>query len=239
MIDLTIIPILKDNYAYLLRADNGDVAIVDPGEAAPIIEEIERQDLKLTHILNTHHHWDHTDGNEELIEKYDAKLIGPLKESIRIPGLDIELSEGDDFEFGGEKIEIIDTPGHTMGHICFYFPDSGIVFTGDTLFLMSTGRLFEGTADHIWGSLEKLAALPDETKVYCGHEYTVSNAKFCLTIEPDNEDLQKRYEAMKELRRKKQPTMPGTIGEEKKTNAFMRAGSAEGYAKIRTLKDAA
>lgn len=237
MIDVQVIPILKDNYTYLIKASNGDVGIVDPGDAQPIIEELEKQDLNLTHILNTHHHWDHTDGNEDLLDKFEAKLTGPLKETSQIPGLDIKLSEGDDFYFGGEKVEILETPGHTNGHICFYFPQSKLIFTGDALFLMSTGRLFEGDENDLFLSMQKLSKLPEETKVYCGHEYTTSNAKFCLTIEPNNEDLKKRYEDVKNLRRKKKPTVPGTIGLEKKTNAFMRAKNPQECRRIRNLKD--
>lgn len=238
-IDVQIIPILGDmmNYTYLLRGDNGETAIVDPGDAPPVIAELERQNLKLDFVINTHHHWDHTDGNAELLEKYNAKLVGPAAEESLIGALDIALQDGDRFPFGGEAFETLSTPGHTAGHICLYAPKSNIVFTGDTLFLMGTGRLFEGTAETMWRSLQKLAALPPETKIYCGHEYTQALGQFCLKIEPDNEDLKNRMEHVKELRRAKKPTIPGTIGEEIKTNAFLRAGSAENFAKIRTLKN--
>ena len=237
MIDVTIIPVLKDNYAYLIKSADGKTAIIDPGEAAPVITELETQNLSLDYILNTHHHGDHIAGNAALIERYSAKLVGPEKEETRITGMDIMLNEGDEFSLGEENIKIIETPGHTTGHICFYFPQSQTVFTGDTLFLMSTGRLFEGSADTMWHSLEKLMVLPNNTKIYCGHEYTLSNGMFCLKIEPNNQDLQKRMEDVHSLRAQNKTTMPSTVGLEKKTNVFIRAGSAEKFAEIRTLKD--
>lgn len=238
-IEIDIIPVLKDNYAYLLKVNNGETAVVDPGEAGPVIAELEQQDLSLDYILNTHHHGDHIAGNAALIEKYGAKLVGPAKEKMRIQNMDILLNEGDIFSFGDEDVQILETPGHTTGGICFYFPDSKSIFTGDTLFLMSTGRLFEGTPEQMWESLQKIMVLPDDTRIYCGHEYTLDNGEFCLSIEPGNKDLQKRVEHVRALREKNQPTMPGTIKEEKQTNAFLRAGSAKGYAQIRKMKDTA
>ena len=237
MINVTIIPVLKDNYTYLLRSDNGQTAIVDPGEAGPVIEELERQGLTLDYVLNTHHHWDHTDGNAELIKHTGAKLVGPASETQRIEAMDILLDESSRFEFGGETVTILETPGHTSGHICFYFPESKLVFTGDTLFLMSCGRLFEGTAEEMWSSLTKVMSLPEDTLIYCGHEYTVSNAEFCLHVEPDNQDLIHRYEYVKDLRADGKPTMPATVEIEKKTNVMVRAGSAERFKEIRDLKD--
>ncbi len=237
MIDVQIIPILKDNYAYLLIGERGKTAIIDPGEAAPIIAELERQNLSLDYILNTHHHGDHIAGNGALIEKFDAKLVGPSKESIRISGMDITLSEGDHFSFDGEDVQILETPGHTSGHICFYFPASEMVFTGDALFLMSVGRLFEGTPEELWTTLRKLTALPDATKVYCGHEYTLSNAEFCLSVEPNNQALQARMDEVQTIRDEGRTTMPGTIAQEKQTNVFIRAESVERLAEIRKLKD--
>ena len=237
MIDISIIPILKDNYAYLLTSKSGETAIVDPGEAAPVIAALESRGLSLNYILNTHHHGDHIAGNTALQEKYGAKIAGPAKEQARIENMDILLDKSSYFSFGGEKVQILETPGHTSGHICFYFPESKAVFTGDTLFLMGCGRLFEGTAEQMWNSLQKIMVLPDDTRVYCGHEYTLGGAKFCLKIEPENKDLQSRLQQVKDLRDKNQPTIPGTIGLEKKTNAFVRAGSAEKFAEIRKQKD--
>ncbi len=239
MINVTIIPVLGDhmNYAYLLQSENGQNAIIDPGESGPIIEVLQKQNLTLDYIFNTHHHWDHTDGNADLVEKYGAKLVGPAKEDKHISGLDIKLDEGNHFIFGDEKIEILETPGHTAGHICFYFPESRMVFTGDTLFLLGCGRLFEGTPSQMWNSLSKIAALPDDTKIYCGHEYTIGLGKFCLKIEPDNEDLKIRMKQIRALRKQNKPTIPGTIKEEKQTNVFLRAGDAKNFEALRTLKD--
>lgn len=236
MIEVTLIPILEDNYAYLLEG-GGQVAVVDPGEAGPVIDAIQKKKGKLDFILNTHHHGDHIAGNKELKLKYGAKIVGPGHET-RITA-DFPVREGDDFSFGGEKAEIFETPGHTRGHICFYFPESKIVFTGDTLFLMGCGRLFEGSADQMWDSLSKITALPDDIKIYCGHEYTQANGQFCLGIEPDNKDLQERMAEVDMLRKAGQPTIPAPLGLEKKTNVFLRAGNAVRFAEIRKLRDAA
>lgn len=237
--DVIIIPILKDNYAYLLLSGNGETAVVDPGEAAPVIAELEKRGLELDYILSTHHHADHIGGNTDLMNRYNkAKLVGPAAEQDRIDNMDIQVHDGDILSFGAEDFKTIATPGHTRGAVCYYFPRSQIVFTGDTLFSLSCGRLFEGTPEEMWNSLQKLAALPDETKMYCGHEYTLSNAEFCLKIEPENIELKKRLEHVRGLREKNLPSLPSTIGLEKKANAFLRAGSAENFAHIRKLKDA-
>lgn len=237
MFDISLLPILEDNYSYILHADNGQIAVVDPGEAEPVIEYLDAHNLKLDFILNTHHHGDHIAGNSKLVDYYNAKLIGPAAEQHRIAGMVIALKEGESFAFGGEELHVIDTPGHTAGHICFHAPSSKALFAGDTLFSMGTGRLFEGSAKQMWHSLEKINALPDDTRLYCGHEYTLSNAEFCLMIEPENKALKKRYEEVKSLREQNKPTLPSTLGLEKQTNALLRAGSAERYAEIRTLKD--
>lgn len=237
MIHVTIIPVLKDNYAYLLQGDNGETAVLDPGEAAPVIKVLEDKDIELDYVLNTHHHGDHIAGNADLIKRYNARLAGSAAEKSRIPAMDILLEEDSEFFFGGEPVSILETPGHTRGHICFYFPQSKIAFTGDTLFLMSCGRLFEGTAEQMWQSLSKIMSLPDDTKIYCGHEYTLASGEFGLSVEPDNPAL---HERMKDVRAKRQagkPTMPALLSLEKKTNVFLRAGSAEEFGRIRTLKD--
>ncbi len=237
MINITIIPILNDNYTYLLQADNGDIGIVDPGDAAPIIKHLKENDLKLTHILNTHHHYDHVDGNIALKDKYRAKVIAPKKDKERIPGFDIGVSEGSIFSFGLEDVKILEVPGHTLGGICFYFPKTRALFTGDTLFSMGCGRLFEGTPDQMWDSMQKIMTLPDDTKLYCGHEYTQDNGVFSLTIEPENDDIIERLNEVCILRLKEEPTIPSSLGLEKKTNPFLRAGSAQRLAEIRALKD--
>lgn len=237
MITVTLIPILKDNYAYLLEADTGDIAVLDPGEAGPIIDLLSEKNLKPDYIFNTHHHGDHTAGNAALLKHYDSKLAGPKADAHRIPNMEILLSESDSFRFGTENVQILETPGHTTGGICFYFPDSGCAFTGDCLFLMSCGRIFEGTSEQMWDSLSKIAALPDETLIYCGHEYTVSNAEFCLHVEPDNDLIKNRYEEVKSLRAQGLPTIPAPLSLEKQTNVFLRAGSAENFAVLRKQKD--
>ncbi len=237
MINVTIIPILEDNYAYLLEFKSGETVIVDPGEAGPIIDVLREKNLSLDFILNTHHHSDHIAGNHDLKNAYNAKIAGPAKDSYRIADINIELQEGSTFQFGEEETQILETPGHTTGGICIYFPASKIIFTGDTVFSMSCGRLFEGTPEQMWESFQKIMALPDNTKLYCGHEYTQANGQFCLTIEPDNPDLKARMEEVDALRIEGKPTLPSTIGLEKQTNAFLRAGSAERFAEIRVMKD--
>lgn len=237
MIDIQIIPILKDNYTYLLQSSCGKVAVLDPGEAAPVIEVLNAQGLKLDFILNTHHHWDHTDGNAALKRKYGAQIVAPEKEASLIKGVDIAVKEDDIFTLGTEQAQIIETPGHTRGGICFYFKDSAAIFTGDTLFSLGCGRLFEGTAQDMFNGFKKIMALPDETLIYCGHEYTRGNAGFCLSQDRDNENLKKRIEQIKALRAEGKPTIPTTLAMEKKTNIFMRAKSAEEFAALRLKKD--
>ena len=237
MINVDLIPVLNDNYAYAIHCSNGKILIVDPGEAQPIIDYLEANDLEPAAILNTHHHGDHIAGNDALKAKYSIPLIGPSYENARISGMEQTLSDGDEVEISGEKARIIHTPGHTSGHICFYFPDHGHLFAGDTLFAMGCGRVFEGTMEEMHASLQKLAALPDETLVFCGHEYTLSNAEFCLTVEPENAALQKRYEDVKALRAADQPTLPTSLALEKATNIFLRAKTPEEFATRRKLKD--
>lgn len=232
-----IIPVLEDNYTYILHGKNGEIAVIDPGEAGSVIDYLEQNNLKPDFIFLTHHHWDHVNGVPQLKERYDCTVLGPKKERYKIKGLDEGFQEGDSLDFGGETGRIIETPGHTLGAVCLYFPDSGVLFTGDTLFSMGTGRLFEGTAAQMWQSLERLAQLPDDTKIYCGHEYTLQNARFCLKVEPDNKALKERLADVEALRAQDLPTLPTTIKQEKQTNSFMRAGSADEYARIRTLKD--
>lgn len=223
-----ILPILTDNYAYIIE-ESGKAMVADPGEAAPVIRFLEQNALTLTHILCTHHHGDHVGGVMELKAKTNAAVIGPAKE--RIEGVDILVKHGDHVE----GFEVIETPGHTLGHVCYYAP--GILFSGDTLFSMGCGRLFEGTPTDMWASLQKLSNLPDDTHVYCGHEYTQSNGRFCLSIEPDNSDIVLRMAEVAELRSSGKPTLPVTLGTEKSTNLFLRAGSVERFAELRRMKD--
>ncbi len=236
---IELIPLLKDNYAYLLIDESGKTAVVDPSVAAPVQEALEAKGLTLDYILNTHHHWDHTGGNPGLKKKYGCEIAGPKADAHRIEDMDIRLSEGDIFALGDSKAQILETPGHTTGHICLYFAEDKALFCGDTLFAMGCGRLFEGTAEMMWTSLSKIMALPDDTRIYCGHEYTQDNGSFCLNIEPDNAELKARMEDVKAARAAGKPTIPSLLSLEKQTNVFLRAGSATRFGEIRTLKDAA
>ncbi len=235
-LSIQILPILNDNYAYLLRS--GDmVGVVDPGEAEPVIAALQNQGLSLDYVLNTHHHGDHVAGNRALIKHYGAQLVAPAAEASKIGRVDVTLSEGDIFEFGNTKAHIIETPGHTLGGICFYFKEDKALLSGDTLFSLGCGRLFEGTPEDMFRSFEKLNALPDDVLVYCGHEYTQSNAAFCLHVDPDNETLQKRATEIDSLREDGQATIPISLGIEKQTNSFLKAKSADEFAALRKLKD--
>lgn len=233
-----ILPILKDNYAYVLEAAHGQAAVIDPGAAAPVVDFLERHNLKLTHILNTHHHGDHTAGNAELKNRYGAALVAPAAEAAQIGGVDIPLQGGQDWTWQGHTARILATPGHTLGGLCFYWPEEKAVFTGDTLFSLGCGRLFEGTAAQMWQSLQALIALPDDTMIYFGHEYTLSNGRFCLHIAPDNAALKDRLALAQSLRDQNLPTLPVSLGTEKQTNVFLRAGSAAAFADLRAQKDA-
>ncbi|MCC6598124.1 MAG: hydroxyacylglutathione hydrolase [Alphaproteobacteria bacterium] len=237
MIKISILPVLSDNYAYILKAEDGDIAIIDPGGAAPAIDFLERNALVPRIIFNTHHHGDHTGGNAPLIARYGCTLAVPAKESGRIAGGNIMLTDGMRQSFGGEALHVFETPGHTSGHVCLHFPDSRALFTGDTLFSMGCGRLFEGTAEQMWASLQKIKALPENTLIYCGHEYTLDNAKFGLRIEPENADILARLHEVEILRATGKPSLPISLAQEKKTNIFLRAQTPERFAELRILKD--
>ncbi len=223
-LEIQQIPALRDNYVYLLREPkSGAVGAVDPSVAAPVLAALQQRGLKLTHIINTHHHPDHTGGNLELKAATGAIVVGPLADKGRIPGIDVAVGDGDTFQFGDEAATVYDVPGHTRGHIAYWFKDSQALFSGDTLFLMGCGRLFEGTPQQMWSSLSKLKKLPPATRVYCGHEYTQANARFALTVEPKNADLVARAKRVDDLRATGQSTVPGTMEDELATNPFLRA----------------
>lgn len=223
-IQIEIVPCLSDNYAYLVKT--GDLcAVVDPSEPGPVQAAVAAKGWCLSHILNTHHHLDHTGGNLALKREFGATVVGPGKDAARIPGLDIGVNEASGWEFGGLKVDVLEVPAHTRGALTFVI--EGNAFTGDTLFAMGCGRLFEGDPAMMWASLSKLMTLPDATKIYCGHEYTESNGRFALTLEPGNAALAARMGDVRAARAKGAATVPSDMGLEKATNPFLRVDSAE------------
>ncbi|MCA1492525.1 hydroxyacylglutathione hydrolase [Sinorhizobium alkalisoli] len=214
----------SDNFGVLVHDPaSGATASIDAPEELPILEAVDRRGWNLTHILTTHHHGDHVAANVSLKERFGVTIIGPKGEAQKIPGLDKAVGDGERFDFAGHPIEVIETPGHTAGHICYYFPKDKLLFAADTLFALGCGRLFEGTAETMWQSLGRLMALPDDTAVYFGHEYTLSNAHFAVTVDPDNTALRERAAEIEETRSDGGFTAPTTIGLEKRTNPFLRA----------------
>ena len=214
---------LTDNYAYIINDNvSKKVGVVDPSEASPIITYLKKQNLKLDYILNTHHHYDHIGGNIELKKLYNAKVIGFVGDKHRIPGIDITLEDNVKWIFGESSVKILHIPGHTLGHICFFFENEKIAFTGDTLFSLGCGRIFEGDHQQMLTSLNKIKKLPKNTKIYCGHEYSYKNAEFCMKYDDDNIDLKKKFEKIKQLRSNNLPTLPTTLEEELKSNIFLR-----------------
>jgi hydroxyacylglutathione hydrolase len=221
-----------DNFGVLIHDEaSGLTAAIDAPEEAPIRAKLQEKGWHLDHILVTHHHGDHTQGIPALKAAFGCTVTGPADEASKIPGIDRTVKGGDKFTFGASEVRVIATPGHTLGHITYWLPGAGVAFVGDTLFAMGCGRVIEGTPEMMWASLEKLHALPDATSIYCGHEYTEANARFALTVEPDNRDLAERYAEVKRLRAAGKATLPTTIGLEKKTNPFLRAREKS----IRTL----
>jgi hydroxyacylglutathione hydrolase len=255
MSELTIhmFPCLTDNYGYLLHdAASGTTAAVDTPDAEEIAAQLNAKGWRLTHILNTHHHADHAGGNLELKRRTGCTIVGPRADAARIPGIDVAVGEGDVVALGAHRAHVFDTPGHTRGHIVYWFADARAAFVGDTLFAMGCGRLFEGTPRQMWSSLQKILAWPDDTRLYCAHEYTQSNARFALTVEPRNSELEERAARVARLRAAGEATVPTTLAEERATNPFLRSQSAElretiglegapdveVFAKTRALKDA-
>ncbi len=243
---------LADNYGYLIHdRETGDVAAIDTPDAHAINTQLDAAGWRLTHILNTHHHWDHAGGNLALKDKWGCKIIGPKAEAKQIPGLDVAVGDGDAVMLGASKAIVYDTPGHTSGHIIFHFAEDAAAFVGDTIFAMGCGRLFEGTAEQMWASLSKIAALPPQTKLYCAHEYTQGNAAFALSVDPSNEQLTSRAHEVDRMRAEGTPTIPTDVAIELKTNPFLRAadpglqaalgmsgaGAVEVFAETRRRKD--
>ncbi len=222
--ELLIVPALKDNYVYALRDPESDVvAVVDPAEAGPVIREIEGRGWRVGAVFNTHHHDDHIAGDLQIKSRYRCPVIGPLSETGRIAEITHGVEPGGQYQFGSEMVQVIGTPGHTRGHLAFHFPKAGVVFCGDTLFSLGCGRLFEGTPEQMWESLCRLRALPADTQVCCAHEYTLANARFALSVEPDNPALRARVEQARGQRDQGLPTIPTTIAQERATNPFLRA----------------
>ena len=251
-IQIHMFPCLEDNYGYLVHdPDSGVTATVDTPEVEPIHRALQEKGWQLTHIFNTHHHFDHAGGNLQLKDKTGCTIVGPRADAARIPGIDVEVGDGDDYRFGNHNVSVFDTPGHTSGHIVYHFADSAVVFVGDTLFSLGCGRLFEGTPEQMWHSLQKLLRLPDNTAVYCAHEYTQANANFALTVDPNNPNLRARAAEVSELRAANKSTIPTSIGLERATNPFMRPDSSSMratlgmqdasdvavFAEVRTRKD--
>ena len=235
---IQIIPCLQNNYTYLIIDEEKNVAcVVDPSEADPIINFLEDNNIKLKFILNTHHHYDHVGGNQKLKEKYGAIIVGYKGDKERIPEIDILLSDQETWIHENFKAKIIHVPGHTLGHICFYFHEEQSVFTGDTLFSLGCGRIFEGTYSQMFDSLMKLKELPQDTKVYCGHEYTKKNSDFCITHDSSNKNLKAKINDINLKLKNGLPTIPSTIKDELECNIFLRSSNIDTFSKLRGLKD--
>jgi len=234
----TPVPILLDNYAWLLRdSRTGATAIVDPADAEPVIEAIEKAGGRLDVILLTHHHVDHTAGTDEVRARFDCPVVGAAADQHRLPKLDEAVREGDVVRLGSATGRVIETPGHTRGQINFFFPDGDILLSGDTLFSLGCGRLIEGTAQEMFASLRKLVALPGDTQVCCGHEYTESNARFALAVDADNPALHAFVAKVEQLRAAGQPSVPSVLADELKANPFLLAPDAARFAALRAMKD--
>ena len=251
--DIEIIPVLSDNYVYLIHETvAGATGVVDPAVAEPVLSRLQEKGWSLDWILSTHHHADHTAGNLEIKQETGCRIVGPAADRERIPGIDEAVGDGDRFRLGDAEAQVFDTPGHTRGHISYWFAEAKALFCADTLFSLGCGRLFEGTPAQMWSSIQKFEPLPDDTLVFCGHEYTLSNAKFAITVDPDNEALQRRLAEVERLRAAGERTIPTTLGEERAANPFLRPGDpairrllnmadatdAEVFGEIRRRKDA-
>ena len=235
---IKIIPCLQDNYSYILIDEQLSIAcVVDPSEANPIIEYLDNNKIKLKFILNTHHHYDHVGGNQKLKEKYGASIVGYKGDKEKIPGIDILVDDQETWMYKSFEAKVIHVPGHTLGHICFYFYKEESIFTGDTLFSLGCGRIFEGTYSQMFASLMKLKELPQSTRIFCGHEYTKKNSKFCLAHDTNNKNLKAKINNI-ELRLKDGlPTVPSTIKDELECNIFLRSSNVGSFSKLRDLKD--
>jgi len=236
MLQVVPVPAFSDNYIWLVHDDqDGETAVVDPGDAAPVLVEAERRGWSVGQVWNTHWHPDHTGGNVAVKEATGSRVFGPADE--RIPGRDVALSDGDEVRLGRHVGCIIAVPGHTLGHIAIIFDEERIAFVGDTMFAMGCGRLFEGTPQQMYESLKRIAELPEDTRLYCAHEYTLSNARFAAHAEPDNPDIAARLAEVEALRALEKMTVPTTVAQERATNPFVRAIDVQTFARLRKEKD--
>jgi hydroxyacylglutathione hydrolase len=237
-LEIVRIPVLSDNYVWLVHEPvSGETMAVDPAVAEPVLAEAQQRGWQITQIWNTHWHPDHTGGNAVIREATGCTITGPAAEAERIPTLDRLVSEGDTVALGAVTARVLDVPAHTAGHIAYHFAEDRAAFVGDTLFAMGCGRLFEGTAEQMFANMRKLEALGDETHIYCAHEYTMSNGRFALSVEPENAALVSRMAAVTAMRERGEPTVPTTIALERATNPFMRASSVAELAERRAAKD--
>ena len=235
---IEIIKCLQDNYSYLIIDEiNKNACVVDPGESIPIINFIENNNIKLKYILNTHHHYDHIGGNLELKKKYGSKIVAFKNDKDRIPEIDVFVEDNQIWKANNFEAKIYHIPGHTSGHIAFYFFNEKKIFTGDTLFSLGCGRIFEGTFEQMFNSLCKIKKLPKETEIYCGHEYTLQNSNFCIQQDPENSKLKNKITKIKEKLENGLPTIPTILGEEIESNIFLKAKNIETFSKLRYLKD--
>lgn len=238
MVEIVRIPALSDNYIWLVHEPaSGETAVVDPAVAEPVLAEAEARGWRIGQIWNTHWHPDHTGGNAAIKQATGCRVTGPAAEADRIPTLDQLVAEGERVSLGALEATVLEVPAHTAGHIAYHLPDARVIFVGDTLFAMGCGRLFEGTAEQMHANMQRLAALPPETEAYCAHEYTLSNARFAVTVEPDNEAIARRLASVEAARSAGEATVPTTIALERETNPFMRAASAAELAERRRAKD--
>jgi len=234
--EIVAVPAFADNYLWLVHDEaSGETAVVDPGDAAPVLAEAERRGWTISQIWNTHWHPDHTGGNLAIKEATGARVSGPTNENI--PGRDVALQEGDEVRLGKHVGRVIEVPGHTLGHIALIFDEDAIAFVGDTLFAMGCGRLFEGSPEQMYRSLQRLTALPDDTRLYCAHEYTLSNARFAAHAEPENTAVAERLAETEAMRERGQITLPTTVAQERETNPFVRSTNVEEFARRRSAKD--
>ena len=237
-LEIVRVPVLSDNYVWLVHeTGSGETMAVDPAVAAPVLDAAAARGWRLTQIWNTHWHPDHTGGNAEIKAATGCTIIGPAAEAARIPTLDRAVAEGDRVQLGAAEAEVLEVPAHTAGHIAYHFSSEGAIFVGDTLFAMGCGRLFEGTPAQMFANMQRLAALPDDTQVYCAHEYTLANGRYALAAEPDNQAIAARMAKGEAMRARGEATVPTTIGLERATNPFMRARDVEELAARRAAKD--